>query len=347
MSENPICNLEGRCIACNAVLEKVANIPGFVSGQTFPVYQCLSCLSQVTYPLTVPDGLYEAIYQAGEGFGGYARYHRHAKIVARLRKPLKYLHYAEAPYWAVIEALKESPPGALRILEIGCGLGYLTAALRKAGYEAWGIDLSEEAVAIASARFGPWYQAGSSIDNALDRLNVGKQFSMIVALELIEHVPDPAGLLSEMTHFLEDDGEILISTPNRSSSPKSAVWNTELPPVHLHWFSEDGITRLGEILGLSSRLIDFTFFNRLHGLSSRSATDFPMHASLLTEEMKPNKIGEVKGFRFLHHLFDLPGSEYILAIRALRWASYTGALKYGPRNTTLSVRYRRAAQKNS
>jgi len=187
------------------------------------------------------------------------------------RDPLKALARYEDVYWAVRQFLRGSRTKVpLRIIEMGCGLGYLTAALRAAGYEAYGIDLSGAAIGEATATFGPWYSVAS--EKSL-RTQIPFQPDLIVALETIEHVPDPVGLLANLKDALAPTGSLIVSTPNRSSWDSAAVWQTDLPPVHLTWLSEEGIIALGSRVGLNTEFVNFKKFNALTFRSRKRIED--------------------------------------------------------------------------
>ena len=86
--------------------------------------------------------------------------------MTQVDNPLGYLAESEDVYWSIRESLSGLLP-AFKILEIGSGLGYMTFALRKAGFDAIGIDISHVAVENATARFGPFYQQADMKDWSL------------------------------------------------------------------------------------------------------------------------------------------------------------------------------------
>ncbi|MFN8051407.1 MAG: class I SAM-dependent methyltransferase [Acidimicrobiales bacterium] len=256
--------VEEACTLCGAApLTVVGVVPGYLAGRSYTVLECDGCGSQaVPADTVVPDGLYDAIYRNAERLPGYARYGRYADAVASVRDPLYYLSHSEDVYWAVATVLAERRRAGLgtTVVDVGSGLGYLTAALRGAGYEAWGLDLSEEAVARANRRFGDWYRQGDAMDVA-DATNIRPD--VIVALELIEHVHEPVGLLAAMASQVADGGEVIVSTPNRTRLPSDRLYETDAPPVHLRWITEPGLRELGRRASCSVDLVDFTAFNRM------------------------------------------------------------------------------------
>jgi 2-polyprenyl-3-methyl-5-hydroxy-6-metoxy-1,4-benzoquinol methylase len=104
-----------------------------------------------------------------------------------------------------------SPSAPLRVLDVGCGEGQLTAAIADAGYRVLGVDVAEEPLRRARSRHtglelrrvepdGEWPLADASFDVAWSG-------------ETIEHVADTAGWLSELRRVLRSGGSLILSTP--------------------------------------------------------------------------------------------------------------------------------------
>jgi len=102
-------------------------------------------------------------------------------------------------------------PGA-RVLDLGCGEGAFAAALTRAGAEVLAADVAEEPLRRARAAHpglatvlidgeGAWELADASFD-------------LVWAGEVIEHVADTAGWLSELRRVLRSRGRLLLSTPS-------------------------------------------------------------------------------------------------------------------------------------
>jgi 2-polyprenyl-3-methyl-5-hydroxy-6-metoxy-1,4-benzoquinol methylase len=105
--------------------------------------------------------------------------------------------------------------GARRVLDIGCGAGKVSAAIRRdrSAREIWGVELVPEVA--ERARDNP----------ALDRVLCGDiselvvdlpvaSFSHIVAGDVLEHLVDPWTALARLRACLEPGGTFICSIPN-------------------------------------------------------------------------------------------------------------------------------------
>ncbi len=136
-----------------------------------------------------------------------------------------------------------NPP---RLLEIGCGFGHFLAAMRDRGLTVEGCELSEHQARFAREHF----QLSLHEDNALTR-KWPRQFQVIAAFELIEHVSDPRTWLEWAFMHLSPGGQLILSTPNVDSLFRrllGAHWYYHIPSEHLSYFSAKALIRvLGDI----------------------------------------------------------------------------------------------------
>jgi 2-polyprenyl-3-methyl-5-hydroxy-6-metoxy-1,4-benzoquinol methylase len=97
-----------------------------------------------------------------------------------------------------------------RVLDLGCGEGWFTAALAQAGASVLGADVAEEPLRRARAAH-PGLELELLEDEAGWELPDGA-FDVVWAGEVIEHVADTAGWLSELRRVLRSGGTLLLST---------------------------------------------------------------------------------------------------------------------------------------
>lgn len=145
--------------------------------------------------------------------------------------------------FADILARIPKPPGA-RYIEIGCGFGFGVDIARHAmGWEARGMDpadLSEVGrrllgIDVTSAYFDPTTVADGSCD-------------IVMATEVLEHLPEPAGFLAEIRRGLKPDGIAVLTTPDlaavRPAIAKPVLAATLTVGLHLILQSQQSLGRI-------------------------------------------------------------------------------------------------------
>jgi 2-polyprenyl-6-hydroxyphenyl methylase/3-demethylubiquinone-9 3-methyltransferase len=99
----------------------------------------------------------------------------------------------------------------VRVLDVGCGEGRVTAELARAGYAVVGVDVAEEPLRRARALHAGLDVRLVSSDG--DWPLADASFDAVWAGETIEHVVDTAGWLSEVRRVLRSGGSLILSTP--------------------------------------------------------------------------------------------------------------------------------------
>ena len=105
-----------------------------------------------------------------------------------------------------------------RVLDIGCGGGLLAEALARRGAHVSAIDMAPAMIDVARLHA---HESGLAIDYqqfSAEQLagEAAATFDVITCMELIEHVPSPAGLLSATARLLRPGGDLFVSTINRN-----------------------------------------------------------------------------------------------------------------------------------
>lgn len=107
-----------------------------------------------------------------------------------------------------------SAQGIPRILDLGCGQGYITQELhqRLKSAEITGLDYSVSAIEYAHDHFRG---IDFAVADAYEPPYSKEYFDLVICNSLWEHVPDPLHLLSKIREILKTGGYIIVSTPSR------------------------------------------------------------------------------------------------------------------------------------
>jgi SAM-dependent methyltransferase len=206
-------------------------------------------------------------------------------------------------------AARHARPG--RLLDIACGVGYGTRVLTDSAPqvgEALGVDLSADAVAYGTRRYGNERTRFACADAM--RFEDADGFDTVVSIETIEHLPDPHGFVGRIASLLRPGGVLVASVPTTPS--------VDANPHHLHDFSERSFRRLFAGRGLREVA---SFAQDQH---------YSLRAVLTRGEVRLQEVRRNLPLYYLRH----PGS---LARRI------GATLRHGFKNRYLTVAWRREA----
>jgi 2-polyprenyl-3-methyl-5-hydroxy-6-metoxy-1,4-benzoquinol methylase len=145
--------------------------------------------------------------------------------------------------------------GDKNVLDIGCAgqdLNYehpswLHGRIGKIAKSITGVDIDKESV-------NKLRSSGYNILLPEEMNEVKNRFDIIVMADVIEHVEDPVGLLKKYASYLEEEGLMLVSTPNakRANDFLNILWgnNFWLNEEHTMWLCPYTISEVVRRAGL-------------------------------------------------------------------------------------------------
>jgi 2-polyprenyl-3-methyl-5-hydroxy-6-metoxy-1,4-benzoquinol methylase len=127
---------------------------------------------------------------------------------------------------------------AMRVLEIGCGLGLVAARLKELGAQVWGVEPDPEQAAYARDRWALAIHNASFEEVDLS----GEQFDLILASHVLEHAVAPLAFLSKARTLSHQGTRLFLETPNLMV-PKVS-YRRLFSPAHNFYFTPETLNRL-------------------------------------------------------------------------------------------------------
>lgn len=128
-----------------------------------------------------------------------------------------YVRDRAAAHWER-DALSGSPLSGLDLLDIGCGGGLLCEPMARLGARVTGIDAAGRNIATASLHAeGQGLRIHYRQHSAEALAAEGRQYDIVLALEIVEHVADVELFLRSCGQLVKPGGLIFVSTLNRTA----------------------------------------------------------------------------------------------------------------------------------
>lgn len=155
----------------------------------------------------------------------------------------------------LIPRLQKYLPARKRVIDIGCGSGYGTYKLYQAGYQAIGVDLSDQMVELAKSHFPKEEVTFYKAD--LSELPKWKEsYDGALVVNVFEWTKDPLTALKNLEKILNNQGYLCITIfgptagPRQNSFPRllgeEVIFNTVMPWEFEQMLKETSFTLVDE-----------------------------------------------------------------------------------------------------
>ena len=135
------------------------------------------------------------------------------------------------------------------VLDIACGSGYGTDMLAKSAKEAYGVDISPDAIQHANEHYSAtnlhFQQGAAGKSDFPDNF-----FDVVVTYETIEHLTVAVAkeYLADIFRVLKAGGQLFVSTPNRRVVSPNSTFSL-VSDFHTHEYTEDELVSFIEQFG--------------------------------------------------------------------------------------------------
>jgi 2-polyprenyl-3-methyl-5-hydroxy-6-metoxy-1,4-benzoquinol methylase len=150
----------------------------------------------------------------------------------------------------------------LKVLDFGCGKGFLIDRLLKRGSRVWGLDFSDDSISHVNLNFDSRMNWMGGIRGQGEKIPFYDDFfDIIVCVETIEHVHDNylKNMFKELLRILKPSGIILFTTPNNEVIEDNFVYcpSCETSFHRMQHVRNWSVQSLGEYLRNSGFQVNF------------------------------------------------------------------------------------------
>ncbi len=149
----------------------------------------------------------------------------------------------------------------LKILDVGCGTGFMSLELARMGHDVVGIDSNEEIIRIArrTMKTDPYQKTRGSLRYEVadfdDRSDEPRHYDVVLFSRVLHDLPHPEKTLSKAHNLLTDEGRILcLEYAYDQLNRRAAIWLYQIrrslevsgwyPPPHLPENPETGVSQI-------------------------------------------------------------------------------------------------------
>lgn len=242
------CGNPAGCVACGAPIGDDVKVR-LAAGQ---LRACLACGTWMWFP--------RPTQREQSGIHDNENYFDHPYFKLRRELNAAQLHRCDQIFHRLSGSLDPARLRGCRMLDVGCDTGvFLAAAVRRFGIVPVGVDVNANAISVAIREGIEAYHG--TLESAPAHL---RDFALVTAVDLVEHVANPKNLLLEIRDRLAPGGLAYVETPNIRSAvyrigrslsiltggrPMS-LYDRLFPAQHIQYFTRDSLSSLVRSAGL-------------------------------------------------------------------------------------------------
>jgi SAM-dependent methyltransferase len=138
-----------------------------------------------------------------------------------------------------------------RMLDVGCGEGFVLSHFLALGWQVSGIDFSRAGVEQMNPDCAPFVQQGDVFQLLEARIAMGDKYGLVWLGNVLEHVLDPVGLLNSLRRIVSPSGMLVATVPNDGNAYQESLYESGdirerfwiAIPDHISYFTADSLKR--------------------------------------------------------------------------------------------------------
>ncbi|MEH6518706.1 MAG: class I SAM-dependent methyltransferase [Halioglobus sp.] len=154
-----------------------------------------------------------------------------------------------------LELIGCDEPG--RMLDVGCGEGFVLKSFAEEGWEVAGIDFSLAGVEAMNPKIADLAEQGDIFSLLEARIAAGEQYNIVWLGNVLEHVLDPLGLMTSLRGLIKPGGLLIVTVPNDGSEYHEALYEAGdidrrfwvAIPDHMSYFTSESLRAVSEATG--------------------------------------------------------------------------------------------------